>query len=353
MIQLFSHPVYRRYFAYRCSIAYLVSWSCSIFVVIVPFFLAFSPEHMRGESTEGGLWIKNKHYREQPQVHFQQDLVLVIQAMETKVNPITNERMERPKEIFFSTSSVLNELHPNSLRMASIKSRDIDTNVDDIVDTTHIQVLMPLLPGETVYSIQMVSFFDFVLSHHVKIQMDTLAYIHYASGIPITTFESKGDLMLKQRALFTVQKYSSILYANDKLFHKATSSLDGTGHLSTIQNVLDKADARLFSTHYLERYSSSKRVDNTFPMKAGFYDSSSLHSSTLNITWTLHHTAQNIEYVPALYELFTDAWIRYFSLYWIAMRLMRQFYSFVYPNHLIETFEKIDRTHNHWSKKHD
>jgi hypothetical protein len=349
MIQLFSHPVYRRYLARRCSLAYLFSWLCSIFVIIVPFFLCFSPEHMRGESTEGGLWIKNKSYREQPQLHFRKELILVVQAMETViVNSTMHERITRPKEIFFSTSSVWNELYPSSFRIASIKSREIDTNFDDIVDSMNIQVLMPLLPGENVYSIQMIPFFDFSLSRHVKIQMDTLAYIHYASGIPITSLVTKGDLKLKQRALFSIQKSPSMLFPNDPLFYSTPPSRGPAGHSSTIQQVLETADSRLFSTDYLERYASSKRGDYA----TTGYDSS-LPISSLNITLTLHNTAQSIDYTPALYELFTDAWIRYFSLYWIAIKLVGQLYSFVYSNQLIGTFEKIDRVHTHWSKKHN
>jgi hypothetical protein len=265
------------------------------------------------------------------------------------VNSTMNERITRPKEIFFSTSSVWNELYPSSFRIASIQSREIDTNFDDIVDSMNIQVLMPLLPGENVYSIQMISLFDFSLSRHVKIQIDTLAYIHYSSGIPITSLVTKGDLKLKQRALFTIQKSSLMLYANDPLFYSAPSR-GQAGHSSTMQQVLEKADSRLFSTDYLERYASSKRGD--YATTDYDYDSSQPISS-LNITLTLHNTAQSIDYTPALYELFTDAWIRYLSLYWIAMKLVGQLYSFVYSNQLIETFEKIDRVHTHWSKKHN
>ena len=344
MIQLFSHPVYRRFLAPRCSIAYLFSWLCSISVVVVPFFLCFSPEHMRGDSTEGGLWIKNKSYREQPKLHFRQEIILIAQVIETKVNSTTNERINRHKALFFSTSSELNKLHPTSFRMASLKSRETDRNLDDIVDAVDIQVMIPLLPEENVYSIQMVSFFDFVLNNHVKIHMrDALAYMHYTSGIPFTAVVSKGDLKLKQRALFSVHKSPSTLYVDDPLFDGAVSL--GRSYESTIQHVLDKADSRLFSTEYLERYPTPKRIET---IKGTGYD-----FSALNISMTVHNSAQNIEYIPALYELFTDSWIRYFSLYWIAMKLMQQFYSFAYPNQLIVTFEKIDRTQVYWSKKHN
>jgi len=350
MIPLFSHPVYRRYLAPRCSLAYLFSWVCSIIVVLIPFILSFTPEHMRGESTEGGLWIKHKSYREQAQIHFRQDLILVVQAKErigvnsttTSSSDMRNEWIDRPKEIFFSTSSYLNQLYPNTFRMASIQSREIDRNLDNVIDSINIQVSMPLHAGEYVYSIQLVSGFDYSLSHHVKIQMDTLAFLHYTSGLPFTTLISKGELKSKQRALFPIRKSTTVLYKDDALF---PASCDTVKYMSTIQQLLEKADSRLFSTDYLERYTSANRADHV--NKAG------LISPVLNITLTLHNNVQTIDYTPAMYELLTDAWIRYFSLYWIAMKLMRQMYSFVYPNQLIETFEKIDRTHTHWSKKHN
>jgi transmembrane protein 231 len=291
---------------------------------------------MRGDSTEGGLWTRNKSYREQPKLQYVREIIVLVQAVETKINSTINgSQMQNQKEIFFSTIRVLNELHPMSFRMASVRSREFDKNEDGIVDLVDIEINLPLKSGENVYSIHVIPFFDFILSNHVKMRMDTLAYVHFTSGMPITSFTSKGELILKQKALIPVRQSQYNFYADSRLLDISSF---GRRHESIIQYLIEESDSRLFSTNYIQEYPTTK---------------TSSTPQALNISLIFHNPVQNIEYTPAVYELFTDAWIRYISLYWIAMKFVHQLYSLVYPNRIIPTYEKMDRIHTDWVKKYN
>ena len=138
-VEIFSEPLRQRYSASRCSFAYLFSLVSTAILFAAPFLLS---------GRNGELWVKQDRYREKPDVKFAYDLVFVAQAVSG------SEYGNISSEIFFSTIAHVNSLRPDTLRAATVRSREADDDVDGLMDHFSLSLILPLDPGEQIYSIQ-------------------------------------------------------------------------------------------------------------------------------------------------------------------------------------------------------
>jgi len=281
---------------------------------------------MKGHSQEEGLWTKHMTYREQPRVKYSNKLILVLQAKDSTTNT--------PKELFYSTFPQVNKMRPNSIRMATVHAREIDDNLDGLADRVTLSVTVPLNAWEEIYTIQALIFVDCGLRNHVKIDMESLAYVHYNSGIPISTLTTRGDLTLRQTQLFSIEKSISQLYSGETLLDLQSASFHAQD--SNIERILSNYGDRVISTHYLERTLVWKRADNRGPALFATEQS-------VDITITMDIPHQNVAYVPTLFETLREAWIRYVSVFCVVLYVIRRIHGFVYPHQLVTTRTNVDR----------
>ncbi len=318
-VQLITVPVCKRYITSRLSIAYTLKLVATILTIIIPYILTLSPNDY-----PLGVWLKRDSYREQPNVHFQYKVVVVAQVKDIA--------LQEPRELYYSTIRELNDLRPESFRSASLSSREVDENLDGLVDSITLKLKLPTYE-EHVYGIQALVFVRYRLQNHVKFDMESLAFIQHSGGLPALSYSSRGDLVLRQNMPMRIDKDFTNLYSNKSLINTRHSAV--SAQESNIKSIVERYESRDIATHYMERFSlwgghglvSNQGKDGIFDLKI-----------TIDIP-----KLQNVVFIPTLSHALLEAWMRYLSLLVIAVFLLRKFLFFIYTNQLLRSHIIIDK----------
>ena len=363
--KLYSHPVATTYAAPRLSIAYIFSTTCTIVILLIPFYLCFSPRYALRNNlnddndnnnnylntrrttlgTPVGIWLKHDTYREQPKVKFQYRVIVVAQAKvrvennEDETNATGNESM-LPKEIFYSTFDQLNEKRQESFRASSTTSREADDDMDGVMDRFLLKVNIPIERNEFVYGLQALVFVTYKLENHVKMEMESLIHVHHESGIPGSKFTSFGDLNLRQMKAIPIisrntQSDDDIIrmYVDEELVQLQSATFEPS--LSNVNNVLKRYHARTVASEYVERFPMwTRQVEG--PSMSTDESSEDDKFFELDLTVTIPKM-QTIVYVPTLMEVLTEAWMRYLSLLVVISGIGRLLFHFVFSNQILRT----------------
>lgn len=320
-MKLFQEPLYRRYHASCFSLGHFFVILCKICFILLPFFLAHNSSD---ENENGGIWLKQDTYREQPNVAYAYKVVLMLEATDISGNV---------KQIFFSTMTPINEAKPHTFRMSSIRSQELDYDLDNdnTCDQLRLNIMVPLLQDESVYNVQALVFFDYQLQKRAKIKMESLAYIHASFALPTLAFSTIGNLNFKQSSSLHVRKQISNLYENEPLLD--ATSPENYDYASTIvpsqdmtfSKILEAYSTRAYKTDYEELYPywKSRKSDNDFdrPFNDG---------KIFNFTAVIHYPVQEVRYIPTISEVLKDAWIKYLSLAVIVGYCLKSISSFVF-----------------------
>ncbi len=137
MYTVFSQPVLKLYQVSLCSKATVFYIAATILTFVPPLLIAFRSQ---------GFWQKIDTYQEQPDVHFQHELVILIEASDPD------------KSFGWSTMANLNQLLGERLATPSIKSRETDWNRDGKLD--YIDLEIEIATEEPVYGVQVYLLFD-------------------------------------------------------------------------------------------------------------------------------------------------------------------------------------------------
>ncbi|CAL4071839.1 unnamed protein product, partial [Meganyctiphanes norvegica] len=132
-----------------------------------------------------GLWIKQSEYREQPNVLFKHELLLLLETSDGV--------------LAWSTKPSFNLLMEKKLRVPFIKSRENDDNYDGIKDDLDFSISIPLQNTEDVHSITVITTFDYRLHRHCKLILEGAVLIQHNSVMPLAALHVMGDLSLHQR----------------------------------------------------------------------------------------------------------------------------------------------------------
>jgi len=294
----------------RLSIAYLFVITCNIFVLIVPYYVWKSHD----ENTDN-FWMTHSSYREQPDVSFLYKLIIVLQA---------TSRNDRGKEIYVSTIDSVNALRHDTFRMSKIQSKEVDSNLDGIVDWFELEVDIPLMEDEEVKSMQALAFFDYQLKHRVKIGMESMAYVSIDSSLPLSGYDTEGDLIFRQRNPLGSRGYlSKTLYANETPLVRTDMYRASN---SNVGDILSRYRSRDIAADYVERY-PTKRLD------MGEFR----HGSGRNYRFKMKIRVpnQDIRYIPNLMEVLKNAWVKYVSVAILCWVLLDRFQTFVFSHHWV------------------
>ena len=141
--------------------------------------------------------------------------------------------------------------------MAAVIAREVDEDLDGVMDRFYLDAKLPLHHGEQIYGIQALLFFDYQLQNHVKINMESLMYVYHSSGLPGTSFTSRGDLSFRQNNPIGVRDDFSTLYADEPLLDSQDTAMIASD--ANVHTISQKYEARAFGTDYIERFPIWKR----------------------------------------------------------------------------------------------
>jgi hypothetical protein len=356
-VYLFSNPINRQYSAPRLSFAYFFTVVCKVATFLIPLFVCFSPRYALNLDSEGenhvhrhrntlatpvGIWLKHDTYREQPKVSFQYKVIFVAQVME-KITVNQGEENDSnpftPKELYFSTIGDINELRHESFRSASIKSREVDDNLDGVLDQLLLNIKMPLRVNEYVHGIKALAFINYELNSHINMDMESLVYVHHNSGLAGSKFSTYGDLSLRQRKPISRTDSHLSMYHNDNLLHPYVAGK--VAMESNVGSILNKYKERDVATDYIERFPRWTSEDNSYETKDTENEDELTKKFEIDITIEIPKM-QTIVYVPSLTEVLTEAWIRYLSFLIITGFCVKRFLEFVFTKNIIKASQSVE-----------
>lgn len=362
-VHLFSHSICKHYTAPRWSFEYILTLLCTVLTFTLPFFLCISPRYaLNGDSTQSntllrdtstiatpvGVWLKHDTYREQPKVKFQYKVIFIAQIKNKILQEIDGKIIESftSKELYYSTIDGMNELRTETFRAASTTSREIDNDFDGVMDRLLMEIKMPLKANEYVHGIQFIALLNYRLDTHVRMEMESLFYLHHESGLAGSKFSSTGDLNLRQMRPIPIINTSNDetdksniwkLYSDEALLEYDNIGVNSSqSNVMQIQKIIEKYQSRSIATDYVERFPvwfTEIEEDINVEPKAG---NEYLKDFELSLTVDIPKM-QSIVYVPTLMEVLSEAWIRYLSLLVITGFLVRRALFFLFTNHFMKT----------------
>lgn len=307
-IVVYRETLSRQYSATRLSFAYIFIILSNVAALILPFYFF--------NGTSGDFWIQYGEYRERPEVNFLYKLIMVLES--------TSLTSNQTKEIFVSNIDSLNVIRPESYRMASVRFHEDDIDRDGKFDSFIVEADVPLDPDEKIQSMKALLFFNFRLQKHVRLDMETIAYTSVESCLPISGFDSKGSLVLRQSNPLGVRNYDSTLYALDTPLVGSIDSESSKRIIdSNVGRILAKYRDRNVIADYVEHYPIQTRK-GVAPGEFGSF----------HLKMNVDIPEQEILYHATLVEVLKDGWIKYLSAVVVCLLLLEQIKSFVFGNQL-------------------
>ncbi|KAK2551021.1 Transmembrane protein 231 [Acropora cervicornis] len=283
MYEVHSHPVHQKYKSHICSKATLLQFFVIILTFIPPLIIAFVTH---------GFWLKESFYREQPDVRFKHEILLVLQG-------------NIPGSFLaYSTFQNFNQLLQQKFRIPLIKSWENDDNLDGKYDSLHFNIEIPLRDSEAIHSVQLLLIFDYQLQKYVSLQMESIAYIYHSSPLAGAEFSTSGKLRLQQSM---------------PLPHKGVHAIYNI-------SVID------VSTEYVSSYplwTGGRAAGQPFVLKG-----------------TVFYPEETIMYRPGFWQLIKMAWIQYLSVLFIFLFVFRRVKRFVFENQVVTVVPmRIEKEH--------
>ena len=162
-VEVFQEPIRRKYYCRHFSCAYLFFLLTVAVGVILPFFLAYGSY---------GFWIKDGKYFEQPNVRYKYKFLTQLAGEDPAGDPF---------QVFYSSVAQINTLR-SGVRIPTVRTREVDNNVDGLVDGLNFEYKMPIRAGEKVKSVSTLIFFEYQLKDRWGWSpITTLLYILFSS----------------------------------------------------------------------------------------------------------------------------------------------------------------------------
>ncbi|XP_071513488.1 transmembrane protein 231 [Panulirus ornatus] len=276
-----------------CSKATLFSVVTFVVTAITPLLIVYRSH---------GLWIKEAEFREQADIRFKHQVLMLT---DTSLGPVV-----------WSTNPAFNSLMKNYLRVPLIKSHEIDKNHDGVLEGLDLTVTLPLLNTELVYGTTLLVTFDYRLHHMCEAVLEGLGFLQHSSGIPLSAVYFSADLTLHQR--FPLP-YSGIhsLYNTSVLPSVYSSAKDWKLH-----HILSNYWKRNLTTRFTNTYTSLQTGE----------------SDSFIVSLQVHYPEQSILYIPGFWFVIKWAWIQYLSVLVIVLYIISLLKEWVFQNQIVSTW---------------
>eukprot|EP00057_Strongylocentrotus_purpuratus_P013253 XP_011667727.1 PREDICTED: transmembrane protein 231 [Strongylocentrotus purpuratus] len=296
VLELFSSPIRTRYNASYCTKATVFAILAFLFTVIPPFLIAYRSE---------GFWIKEAFYREQPDVKFKHQILLVLHT-DSQIGYVT-----------WSTYLNFNLLEQANLRIPLIKSREEDSNRDGKNDKFLFSIEVPVLDTEKVLGAQVIFIFDYRLYRFSDVRMESMAYVSHTSAMPGAELNVDGDLSLRLKQPLAHKGYDTRY--NDPI-------IDSTSVFAE-----DYSFSKIFSSY--QQRNISTRFECDYPV----WLTGRGTGQPFIIKGTIYYPEETIVYVPGFWQVIKFGWIQYLSVLFLFIFLMERVKTFVFENQIVNT----------------
>lgn len=305
MYEVHSHPVHQKYKSHICSKATLLQFFVIILTFIPPLIIAFVTH---------GFWLKESFYREQPDVRFKHEILLVLQG-------------NTPGSFLaYSTFQNFNQLLQQKLRIPLIKSWENDDNLDGKYDSLHFNIEIPLRDSEAIHSVQLLLIFDYQLQKYVSLQMESIAYIYHSSPLAGAEFSTLGKLRLQQSM---------------PLPHKGIHTIYNISVIEGRSSKVEAYNLHDIFTSYIQRNVSTEYV-SSYPLWTG----GRAAGQPFVLKGTVFYPEETIMYRPGFWQLIKMAWIQYLSILFIFLFVFRRVKRFVFENQVVTVVPmRIEKEH--------
>ncbi|KAG8465529.1 hypothetical protein KFE25_002836 [Diacronema lutheri] len=302
----------RRYEARLFSLASLFHFACYVALIIIPFVISY---------TSQSLWIMEKTGREQPEVHFHHEVLVVAQGA-------------HPSQRFaFSSSAGVNALFGDALRAVSVRLSEADENDDGRPEFLHLEVSIPLRPGEDIVGLTVLAALDYSLQDNVRFGTNATAIVQYAGGVAGSGLQFWGDLELHAARALPPFTSSAV----------GPPTLAGALAATT-------ADA-LAPAALISRYMAFPTAVHVAPRYPVWLVGGGGSRFTANVTLAVRPAV--VRYQPRVAEMLKWGWVQYLSFFiplWFALRQIKWFaaVSQITPCRVV-----VDRPHVRKINDHD
>lgn len=290
MVVVYYEPVYRKYVASRCSLAWFAKAVLVAALLLLPYFVGWWTH---------SFWKKRETYLEQPEVEFTHKLVVALET-QTPGQPL----------VFSTVPEVVAVVEPALVRRPRIETATIDYDLDGVADAFNLTLTMPLEAGEEVHRASLALFFELRLRDRIRMRMESLVFVSEQSPLPGAELTMLGDLRLRQLAPLNV---------NDDRTEYESPLLDP----AAIKSFRDVTfPAMLASSFRRNETTEYDRRQHTY-WTSGARDSFRVHAH-------VRVPRQPVEYVPEFWEVLKFAWVQYvaiFALFYYVIDLVRWFIS--------------------------
>eukprot|EP00158_Paraphelidium_tribonemae_P001187 Partr_v1_DN24088_c0_g1_i2_m34574 putative Transmembrane component of the tectonic-like complex, a complex localized at the transition zone of primary cilia and acting as a barrier that prevents diffusion of transmembrane proteins between the cilia and plasma membranes. Required for ciliogenesis and sonic hedgehog SHH signaling len=301
---IYSEPFQKRFEAPLFSCASSVVLSMVAILLIVPFIIGYSL---------GGFWLKQGVWVEQPNVQFQKDIIVELAGASNTF-------------ITWSTRPEYNKYQLSSLRVPTVKSREIDSDRDGLVDWIEFQVSMPMLPSESVQSVRAAFFLDYKLSASTNLSMHSLAIVNEESSMAAGSLHMNGHLKFKQES--PVPGWMPRTRYAQSIFNW-TAMDEGSEQASTWISLIEKYMDRIERTSFVVEYPLWKSVRG--------------ERDAFVLTAKMRIAHDHISYRPGVGELFKWAWVQYFSFMVLVGAIVVPVIGYLVTSQSIATYCSVDR----------
>ena len=228
--EVHREPLYRRYYASYTSGAFCYAICFGFLLIFLPLMIAYN---------SSSFWIKEAVLYEQPAVSYRYQAIVEVFG---KTSVISGSP-ETPFALYYSSSSVLNQQHSNSLRVSVLQTAELDDNRDGIIDRMEVTLSMPLAPSEQVTGFSAVFLHDVKLKGRARYVFDAASLVRYESSTPMSQLNIDGDILIRQTWPLSVKGGFKVPYSGDPLL--STSLDNGVSESSTSQYaIMAKTAAR-------------------------------------------------------------------------------------------------------------
>lgn len=231
--------------------------------------------------------------------------------------------------IFYSTSSAVNDLFSEHLRTPIVKSAELDDNADGMVDRIEIGLTMPLSSSERITGFTSIIYHDVELKDKGRYKFDAVSYVSTSNPNPMGSLYVDGDITVRQTWPLDYKGGYHIPYDGDGLISidKSMSADD-----LSVTSILGASAARNLSTIFSSTYEYS------IPRAAD----TGIDLATFNATLVLRIPKQPIRYTPGASEVLKFAWVQYLSFFIVIAFVLFRLNAFIFRHQLIYAYGVSD-----------
>ncbi|TPX67413.1 hypothetical protein SpCBS45565_g03791 [Spizellomyces sp. 'palustris'] len=306
---LHNEPFARRYHAPLISTASLLGALAAIAILILPFVFAY---------VSGSFWLKQNSFREQPQVMYKHEFMLLLEGVDRVSN--------NPVAVVWSSSPLYNQLHERTSRVAALQTSQIDVQRDGKYDYITFSASIPLLPTEAITHVRLALFFQYSLSERLRLQMQSMALFDSSTALPASSVYVDGDLRLVQREL--LKRYGDNAAYNIPVvnFTKAIGPDPNALTWSSIMAGYARRDVR-----------------TNFAYETPIWTTGRAPTEPFVVSGRVAYSTDTIQYLPGAWEVLKNGWIQYLAYLILVGAVISWILGFAFRNQVVRTAVRVDQ----------